>query len=115
MGIGLFEGFAAIWNVATATVPFAMTLLLNPTIRQLFPEHEIDFPASVAAVPATTVTPVMSEGKLNVHCRPVLCAPPVDAKLIGRAIVPPGTLEPDPSERVTLCAHAAAPKASKKR
>ena len=46
-----------------------MMLLLNPTIRQLFPEQETDFPAFVAEVPATTVTPVISAEKLNVHCR----------------------------------------------
>ena len=65
--MGLLEGLAAIWNVATAAVPSAITLLLNPTIKQLFAEQETDFPALVADAPATTVTPVMSEEKLNDH------------------------------------------------
>lgn len=47
--------------MAVATGPSAMTVLLKPTIRQLFPEQESDFPAAVVDVPATTVTPVMSE------------------------------------------------------
>ena len=38
-----------------------MTVLLNPTIRQLFPAQDSDFPAAFAEVPAATVTPVMSE------------------------------------------------------
>jgi len=67
IGIGLLEGFPAIWNVAMATVPSAKELLLNPAMRQLFPEQEIDFPAFVADVPATTVTLVISEEKLNDH------------------------------------------------
>jgi hypothetical protein len=61
MAIGLLEGFAAIWNVAEATGPSAITVLLMPATRQLFPEQEMDFPALVVDVPATTVTPVMSE------------------------------------------------------
>jgi len=66
-GIGLLEGLPAIWNVATATVPSAIALPLNPAMRQLFPEQEIDFPAFMADVPAITVTPVISEEKLNDH------------------------------------------------
>jgi hypothetical protein len=61
MDIGLVDGFAAIWKVATATGPSAITVLLNPTMRQLFPEQERDFPALFVDAPATTVTPVMSE------------------------------------------------------
>jgi hypothetical protein len=63
IAIGLLEGFAAIWKVAVATVPSAITVLLMPATRQLFPfpEQERDFPASVVDFPATTVTPVMSE------------------------------------------------------
>ena len=67
MEIGLLEGFAAIWNVADATVPSAITVLLMPATRQLFPEQDKDFPALVVDDPATTVTPVMSEEKLKVH------------------------------------------------
>jgi hypothetical protein len=67
MEIGLLEGFAPIWNVADATVPSASTVLLMPATRQLFPEHDKDFPALVVDDPATTVTPVMSEEKLKVH------------------------------------------------
>jgi hypothetical protein len=55
----LLEGFAAIWNVADATVPSAITVLLMPATRQLFPEQERDFPALLVAAPATTVTPVI--------------------------------------------------------
>ena len=60
MGIGLLDGFAAIWNVATATVPSAITVLLMPATRQLFPEQERDFWALVVDAPATTVTLVIS-------------------------------------------------------
>ena len=68
--IGLLDGLAAIWNVASATGPSAITVLLNPTIRQVFPEQDSDFPAFVADVPATTVTPVISEEKLKDHWSP---------------------------------------------
>ena len=47
--------------MADATVPSAITVLLKPATRQLFPEQETDFPALVADAPATTVTPVISE------------------------------------------------------
>jgi hypothetical protein len=46
--------------VANATVPSAITVLLMPAARQLFPEQERDFPALVVDAPAATVTPVMS-------------------------------------------------------
>jgi hypothetical protein len=36
-------------------------VLLNPTIRQFFPEHESVLPALVVDAPAATVTLVMSE------------------------------------------------------
>ena len=49
------------WNVAVATVPSAINVLLMPATRQLFPEHETDFCASVVDFPATTVTLVISE------------------------------------------------------
>jgi len=68
--IGLLDGLAAIWNVASATGPSAITVLLNPTIRQVFPEQDRDFPAFVADVPATTVTPVISEEKVKDHWSP---------------------------------------------
>ena len=68
--IGLLDGLAAIWNVASATGPSAITVLLNPTIRQVFPEQDSDFPAFVADVPATTVTPVISEEKVKDHWSP---------------------------------------------
>jgi hypothetical protein len=115
MGIGLLEGFPAIWNVATATVPSAIVLLLNPAMRQLFPKQETDFPAFVADVPATTVTPVISEEKLNDHWRAAVWAPPVDVKLIGRATVPPGVPDPDPMDSVTLCPKAIVCKPSRAR
>jgi hypothetical protein len=64
--IGLLEGFAASWNVADPTVPSAITVLLNPTMRTLRQfvgegEQETDFPALVVDAPATTVTLVISE------------------------------------------------------
>jgi len=57
----LVEGFAAIWNVAVATVPFAIVLVFNPNARHMFPLQETDLPAADAALPVTTVTPVISE------------------------------------------------------
>ena len=59
-------------------------------------------PAAVADAPAATVKLVMSEEKLNVHWRPEVCAPPAEARLIGRTTVPPAVPVADPSERVTL-------------
>jgi len=85
-----------------ATVPSAITLLLNPTIRQLFPEQERDFPAAVVDAVATTETLVMSEEKLKVHWSPEVCAPPADERLIGRTTVPPAVPVADPSDRVTF-------------
>ena len=57
------EGFAAIWKVAVATTPSAMVVVLNPRMMQLSPEQTSDFPAFVAAGPATTLTLVISEGE----------------------------------------------------
>lgn len=85
-----------------ATVPSAITLLFRPNIRQLLPEQETVLLALFAEGPATMLKPVISEEKLNDHWRPAGCAPPNDARLMGRAIVPPGTAEPDPMESVTL-------------
>ena len=102
MEIGLLEGCAEIWKVATATWPSAITVLLNPTIRQLFPEQERDFPAAVVDAVATTETLVMSEEKLKVHWSPEVCAPPADERLIGRTTVPPAVPVADPSDRVTF-------------
>jgi hypothetical protein len=70
IGIALLEGFGAIWNVATATGPSPITVALKPIMRQLFPEQERLLPALVVDVPATTVTPVMSDEKLKVHWNP---------------------------------------------
>ena len=61
MVMALFEGAPEIWKVAVATGPSAITVLLNPTIKQLFPEQERFFPAAVVEDPCATVTPVMSE------------------------------------------------------
>jgi hypothetical protein len=57
----LVEGFAAIWNVAVATAPFEIVLLFRPNTRHSFPLQETDLPAADAALPVTTVTPVISE------------------------------------------------------
>ncbi len=103
MGIGLLAGAAAIWNVAIATTPSAITLLLNPTIRQWFPEQERVFPAFVVDVPGTTVIPVMSGETAKDHSKPLACAPPADITLIGTATVPPAVADADPMDRVTLC------------
>lgn len=89
--------------MATATVPSAITVLLMPAARQLFPEQESDFPALVVEVPAITVTPVISEEKLKVHWSPVVCAPPADETVIGIATLPPGVPDPDPIESTTFC------------
>jgi hypothetical protein len=102
MEIGLLEGWPEIWKVAVATGPSAITVLLNPTIRQLFPEQERSFPAAVGDVPGVTVTLVMSEEKLKVHWSPEVCAPPADVRLIGRTTVLPAVPVVDPSDRVTL-------------
>jgi hypothetical protein len=56
--IGFVDGLAAIWNVATATVPSAITVVFMPSSKHLDPAHEMDFPAAVADAPATTDTPV---------------------------------------------------------
>jgi hypothetical protein len=85
-------------------VPSATTLLLNPKTRHLVPEQETDFCAVVAEGPANTVTPVMSEEKLNVHWIPTIWAAPEDAKLIGIDTVAPAVPEPDPVESAALCA-----------
>ena len=102
MEIGLLEGWPDIWNVAVATGPSGMMVLLNPTIRQLFPEQERDFPAAVVDALATTETPVMSEEKLKVHWRPEVCAPPADVRLMGRLTVPPGVPVVEPMDSVTF-------------
>ena len=83
-----------------------MTLLLNPKTRHLVPEQETDFCALVAEGPANTVTPAMSEDRLNVHGRPTLWAAPADVKLIGIDTVAPAVPEPDPAESKALCANA---------
>ncbi len=102
MEIGLLEGCGEIWKVATATWPSAITLLLNPTTRQLFPEQDSDFTAALVDVPAATETPVMPEEKLKVHWSPAVCAPPADVRLIGRTTVPPGVPAADPMDNVTF-------------
>ena len=102
MGIGLLAGFAAIWNVATATGPSVRTVLLNPKTTQLFPLQVSDLPAAVVDDPATTVTPVTSEEKVKDHWRPAVWAPPADVRLIGRLTVPPGVPDPEPWVRDTL-------------
>jgi hypothetical protein len=115
MGTVVLEAFDAIWNVAIATGPLAMTLLFNPTIKQLFPTQDTDFPALVADAPVATDTFVMFEEKLNVHWRPAVCALPESARLIGSATVPPGDAEPDPMDNETLCPNAVDSKPSKAR
>src|SRR5665213_407857 len=102
MVIGLLEGCPESWKVATATWPSAITLPLNPAIRQLLPEQESDFDAAFVDVPATTVTPVMSEVKLKVHWNEAVCAPPADVRLMGRTTVPPAVPVVEPIDKVTL-------------
>ena len=92
--------------MADATVPSAITVLLMPATRQLFPEQERDFPALVVDVPATTVTPLISEEKLKVHWSPAVWAPPLDASVIGTVTVLPGVPDADPIDSTTLCPEA---------
>lgn len=92
--------------MADATVPSATTVLLKPATRQLFPEQDRDFPALVVDAPATTVTPVISEEKLKVHWSPAVCAPPLDASVMGTVIVPPAVPDPEPTDNTTLCPKA---------
>ena len=49
----------AIWKVATATLPSAMTFEFKQKIKHVFPEQETDLLAFVAELPATTLTLVM--------------------------------------------------------
>jgi len=69
IGMDAVEGAAAIWNVATATVPSEITFEFSPKTMHSVPLQETDLPAAVAALPVTTLTLVMSEEKLNDHCR----------------------------------------------
>ena len=92
--------------MATAIGPSAITVSLNPKMRQLFPEQERLFPAPVADDPAATVTPVMAEEKLKDHWNPVIWAPPVDVRLTGTETVPPAVAVPDPMDNSMLCANA---------
>jgi hypothetical protein len=66
----VLEAFDAIWNVAIATGPLLMTLVFNPTIKQLFPTQDTDFAAFVADAPLATVRLVMFDERLNVHWTP---------------------------------------------
>ena len=90
--------------MAIAIVPSATTLLLNPKTRHLVPEQETDFCALAAEGPANTVTPVMSDEKLNIHWMPTIWAAPEDVKLIGIDTVAPAVPEPAPVESTALCA-----------
>ena len=67
--IGFAAGCAAIWNVATATVPSAITEVLIPSSKQVDPPQAMDFPAPVAEAPATTDTPVTSVPYARDHSR----------------------------------------------
>ncbi len=59
--IEVVEGLAAIWNVATATMPSPKVLVLNPKARQVFPEQLSVLPPAVVDPPAATPTKVMSD------------------------------------------------------
>jgi hypothetical protein len=61
IGSGFAEGLAAIWKVAVATAPLPIALVDNPNTRHVFPLQDTDLPAAEAALPVTTVTPVISE------------------------------------------------------
>ena len=98
----LVDGEAAIWNVATATVPPEITLALSPSTMQVVALQETVLPAATAELPVETVTAVMSDEKLNDHSRAVGWAPPEDARVSGRAIVPPAVLVPEPMDRLML-------------
>jgi hypothetical protein len=90
-----------------------MTVLLNPTIRQVFPLQVRFFPAAVVDAVAATVTLVMSEEKLKVHWSPEVCAPPADVRLMGRTTVPPAVPVVDPIDKATLCPKATVCKPSR--
>lgn len=64
--------------------------------------QETVLPAAVAELPVETVTPVMSEEKLNDHSNAAAWAPPDVAKVSGRAMVPPAVPDPEPIDRLTL-------------
>jgi len=70
--MGLLEGFAAIWNVANATVPSAIVGLLTPIMRQVIPKQVRDFALFVVDGPAATATPVISEEYLKDHWSPAV-------------------------------------------
>lgn len=59
--IEVVEGLAAIWNVATATMPSPKVVVLNPNARQVFPEQLSVLPPAVVDPPAATLTRVMSD------------------------------------------------------
>ena len=96
------DGEAAIWNVATATVPAEITVVFSPKTMHVVPLQETDLPAAVAELPPATVTRVISEEKLNDHCRAAGWAPPEVDKLSGSAIVLPAVLDPEPIDKLML-------------
>ena len=61
------EALGESWNVAVATTPLPIGVVLTPKIRQPLPEQERSFEALEAAAPSTTVTPVIPAGYVNVH------------------------------------------------
>ena len=101
-GIGLADGDAAIWKVAVATVPPGIVVVFSPNTMHDAPLQETLLPAALAALPVVTVTLVMSEEKPNDHCRAAGSEPPADDILTERETVPPGVLDPELMDRLTL-------------
>jgi hypothetical protein len=97
-----------------------MVVELTPKSKQSTPpatfEQTSDFPAAVAAGPATNPTDAMDEvGYVNLHCTPVGSAPPDCVRFRLTATVVPGLALEEPSASVTCCAVASAMLADRSR
>ena len=91
--IGMFVAVlpAEIENVALATVPLPIVFAFSPYATQVAgvpDEHVTLLPADVAAEPATTVTPVTSEGYDMVHCKLAGEVPVEDAVTLSVTLAP---------------------------
>jgi hypothetical protein len=73
MAIAPVDAVLARLNVTEASVPLPIAFAFIPEMTQVYapeiPEHDRDFPAAVAAVPAAALKEVMlAEGYATVHC-----------------------------------------------
>jgi len=95
------------WKFATAMVPFGMDVAFSPKTRQLVPLQLSDFPAEDADAPTSTVTPVIPDGRMKLHCAAVGNAPPEEEILIGSETMEPARPDPDAIVKETAgCANA---------